>query len=110
MTARALLSIPLEAICCAAGCGKLGAYQVGAKVWAVTDPEKQRGALELETSMVACEDHRQAMPTTAAEFFQPENRERITHAMRATGRAVPNYDAAEWVHHPIPVPTKKAAN
>jgi hypothetical protein len=107
VTARMM---PLESICCAADCGKLGAYTVGARVYAITDPNKQRGSLDIETTMVACEDHRQKMPTTAAEFFHADDRERITHALRATGRPAPNYDGAEWVHEPIPGPAKEAAH
>jgi hypothetical protein len=111
VTARTMPELgPLEAICCAAGCGKLGAYQVGAKVWADTDPLKQRGSLDLETTMVACEEHRHAMPTTAAEFFTPEGRQRITHAMRATRRPPPDFERAEWHFTPIPTPDQKGAH
>jgi hypothetical protein len=107
MTARMM---PAETMCCAKGCGKLGEFHLGAKVWASSDPERAHGALELETTMVVCDDHRVNPPSTVAEFFQPESRERITQAMLSTGRAVPNYDGAEWVFVLIATPDQKAAN
>lgn len=107
MTAR---TMPTEAICCADGCGKLGAYTVGAKVWAVDDPGKERGALEITTTMVVCEEHRLRMPTTCPEFFTEDSRRMMTAAVRAGGRPDPDFDRAQWMHAPVPTPTKKAAH
>lgn len=102
--------IAAESICCAVGCGKLGEYHLGARVWASSDPDKKRGALDVETSMVVCAEHCANPPTTAPAFFEPDTRERISIAIKAAGRAPPNFAGAEWAFTPVAPPAQKAAH
>lgn len=89
------------AICCAAGCGKLGEFYVGGKLWAMSDSLCQRGAIEFDCTLVVCPEHRDNMPTTCEAFLTLPWRQLLTRIVRDRGQDVPNYESSEWVFAPI---------
>lgn len=100
----------VDPICCAANCGKPGEFRVSVHAWSISDPGKIHGFEKFETNMAVCAAHKLDMPSTTAKFFSHESRARITPLFRSRGKAIPNYDGAEWAFEPMAAPTPGGAN
>lgn len=83
-------------MCNIAGCDMPARWSVGVRVWAKGHPKSTPPA-DMHTTLHVCNHHKENPIHTAPEFFLPESRESINAQFARLGRALPDFDGAEWV-------------
>jgi hypothetical protein len=87
--------------CNITGCDMPARWKVGVRVWAAGHSKATSAPADMHTTLVVCDHHKANPIHPAPQFFTPEGRAQIDESFRRSGRAVPDYEGAEWDFTPL---------
>lgn len=110
MTARTMMSPAAIELCDVAGCRGFAAYRICVLLRAPSDANHEGEPIVCASSLVVCEAHRAAPPTTASDFVTDFERQAITANLATIGQPPPDFAGAVYRFDPLPPMSREAAH